>query len=42
MPVYLKRWYIRKLVEVKKKEKKDQEAAMGKSKGVSRPRIPRG
>ena len=43
MPVYLKRWYIRKLIEAKKREKKQHEAAMNKSKGVSRmgrPQVP--
>ena len=40
MPVFLKRWYIRKLIETKKKEKKQQETSMGKSKGVSRMRRP--
>ena len=40
MPVYLKRWYLRKLLEVKKKEKTEHDKAMNKGKGVSRPRIP--
>ena len=42
MPVYLKRWYLQKLADVKKEEKKQQEnASKGSSQGVQRPRIPR-
>ena len=38
MPVYLKRYYLRHLTSVKKKEQKNQEQA---NKGTSKPRIPR-
>ncbi len=44
MPVYLKRWYLKKLADVKKEEKKQHEQASkgkGPTQGVQRPRIPR-
>ena len=42
MPVYLRNFYMNKLVEVKKKENKEAEKASKQSKtGVSRPNIPR-
>ena len=42
MPVYLKRWYLKKLHLVKQDEKKKAESASKPgNKGVQRPRIPR-
>ena len=42
MPVYLRNFYMNKLVEVKKKENKEAEQASKQSKtGVSRSNIPR-
>lgn len=42
MPVYLRNFYMNKLVEVKKKENKESEKASKQSKtGTSRPNIPR-
>ena len=43
MPIYLRNFYVQKLVEIKKTEQKEAEKAMNKAKssGPSRPSIPR-
>ena len=42
MPVYLRNFYMNKLIEVKKKENKEAEKASKQTKSnVSRPNIPR-
>tara|TARA_Y100000004_G_C8788672_1_gene358257 strand:- start:308 stop:445 length:138 start_codon:yes stop_codon:yes gene_type:complete len=39
MPVYLRRFYIGKLVSIKKEEKKEMDKSSKSSKGISRPNI---
>jgi hypothetical protein len=43
MPIYLRNFYYKKLIDLKEQEKKEMEKAsqQSKSKGVSRPNIPR-
>ena len=39
MPVYLRKFYFNKLVDVKKEEKKEHDKAMKKNKNIKRPNI---
>ena len=42
MPVYLRNFYVKKLIDIKKAEQKEMEKVKNKNKqGVSRPSIPR-
>ena len=41
MPVYLRKFYLQKLIKVKEEEKKEVEKTTKKSKGISRSSIPR-
>tara|TARA_Y100001963_G_scaffold149548_1_gene229212 strand:+ start:1365 stop:1496 length:132 start_codon:yes stop_codon:yes gene_type:complete len=43
MPIYLRNFYFKKLLDVKKEEKKQMEKAQNqnKSSGLQRPNIPR-
>jgi len=41
MPIYLRNFYIKKLVDIKKEENKQLEKTKNRSKGIDRPNIPR-